>query len=68
MDAVWRKALENGATVCSELKVQFWGDKYGTFLDPMGFQWAVAATVREYSGGHGAGKCTEEGEAAKMKE
>lgn len=69
VDAVWRKALENGATVRSELKEQFWGDKYGTFLDPMGFQWAVAAQVREYSGGdHGAGKCTEEEQAAKMKE
>lgn len=67
VDAVWRKALDNGATVRSELKEQFWGDKYGTFLDPMGFQWAVAATVKEYDGSHGAGKGTEE-DTAKMKE
>ena len=69
VDAVWRKALENGATVRSELQLQFWGDKYGTFLDPMGFQWAVAATLKEYdpSKAPGHGKCAGE-EATKMKE
>ena len=65
VDAVWKKALDNGATVCSELQEQFWGDKYGTFLDPMGFQWAVAANVREY---HGPGKQSTEEESTKTKE
>ena len=38
---IWKKAMANGCTAVTDLKVQFWGDLYGTFRDPFGFEWAV---------------------------
>jgi hypothetical protein len=26
---------------------QFWGDRYGTLVDPYGFKWALATHVRD---------------------
>lgn len=40
-DAVWKKAIANGASEVVKLKVQFWGDYYGVFKDPYGFEWAI---------------------------
>ena len=40
-DATWKKAMENGATQVVELKMQFWGDYYGIFKDPLGYGWAL---------------------------
>lgn len=39
--AIWKKAMANGCTTVTDLKVQFWGDLYGSFRDPFGFEWAV---------------------------
>lgn len=44
-DAVWKKAMDNGAQKVVELKVQFWGDIYGSFYDPFGYEWAVCASA-----------------------
>jgi uncharacterized glyoxalase superfamily protein PhnB len=41
VDEVWKKATENGAKENMKLKVQSWGDYYGTFRDPWGCEWAV---------------------------
>ena len=43
-DGVWKKAMANGATQVVELKTQYWGDYFGVFKDPYGFQWAVMKT------------------------
>ena len=40
-DEIWKKAMASGATQIAELKTQFWGDYYGSFKDPYGFEWAV---------------------------
>lgn len=40
-DDIWKKAMANGATQVVELKDQFWGDYFGIFKDPYGFEWAV---------------------------
>lgn len=41
--AVWGRAMANGATITMELKVQFWGDLYGSFKDTFGFEWSLSA-------------------------
>ena len=40
-DLIWKKAMGNGGVQIMELKQQFWGDYYGTFQDPFGYQWSV---------------------------
>lgn len=42
--ALWQTAHENSATTTMELKVQFWGDLFGSFKNPFGFEWSVAET------------------------
>lgn len=39
---IWKKAITNGATIVTDLKVQSWGDLYGSFTDPFGFEWSVS--------------------------
>ncbi len=45
-DAVFKRAIENGAKVHMPIADQFWGDRWGGFTDPFGLHWAVA-TRRE---------------------
>ena len=40
-EAIWKKAMANGATAVVPLKMQYWGELYGTFKDPMGYEWAL---------------------------
>lgn len=39
--AIWKKAMDNNATAVVPLKMQFWGELYGTFRDPLGYEWAL---------------------------
>ena len=39
--AIWKKAMDNNATEVVPLKMQFWGELYGTFKDPLGYEWAL---------------------------
>jgi PhnB protein len=48
-DALWRRALEAGATVVTELRDEFWGDRYGIVTDPFGQQWAIATHKEDVS-------------------
>lgn len=41
-DKWWKNATENGAKVTMPLADQFWGDRYGRFLDPFGHSWAIS--------------------------
>ena len=47
--AVWDQAIAAGATVVMPLKDQFWGERYGQFLDPFGHQWSVGQVLKTLS-------------------
>ncbi|MBP2159958.1 MULTISPECIES: glyoxalase/bleomycin resistance/extradiol dioxygenase family protein [Asticcacaulis] len=40
-DPWWERAVAAGCEVISELKVEFWGDRFGTLRDPYGVMWGV---------------------------
>jgi PhnB protein len=41
-DAMFQKALDNGAKVKKPLEDQFYGDRSGTVFDPWGHMWTIA--------------------------
>jgi PhnB protein len=47
VDAVVSKAVEAGATVAMEVADQFWGDRFGTVVDPFGHVWSIATHVED---------------------
>src|ERR1700753_2149428 len=46
-EAVWRRALDAGATEFEPLHDAFWGDRTGQFIDPFGHRWAVDQHLRD---------------------
>lgn len=44
-DSVWEKAVEAKAKVRVVLEPRFWGAKFGVFVDPFGFEWAVSTKL-----------------------
>src|SRR5438876_10178057 len=40
-DAVWQRAMAEGATEFEPLHDAFWGDRTGQFIHPFGHRWAV---------------------------
>ncbi|MBA2476129.1 MAG: VOC family protein [Actinobacteria bacterium] len=46
VDAAFRQAIDAGATVTMPLEDMFWGDRFGSLLDPFGHSWSLA-THRE---------------------
>ena len=49
VDAVVKKAVDQGATVVMEVADQFWGDRFGTISDPFGHTWSIATHVEDLS-------------------
>lgn len=49
VDSLFNQAVAAGATVKMPLMDQFWGDRYGTVLDPYGFRWSLATHVKDMS-------------------
>ena len=47
VDAVVKKAVDEGATVAMEVADQFWGDRFGTVTDPFGHVWSIATHVED---------------------
>lgn len=47
VDAVFAKALANGAKSVMPVMDMFWGDRYGKFIDPFGHLWGVATHTRD---------------------
>ncbi len=47
VDAVFARALENGATELRAVEDQFYGDRSGQFEDPFGHHWSVATHVED---------------------
>jgi PhnB protein len=41
-DAVFKRAVDAGATPKMPVSDQFWGDRWGVFTDPFGLEWSVA--------------------------
>jgi PhnB protein len=46
-DAVFRKALDAGASVITEMTALFWGDRVGRVRDPLGNIWWLQQRVEE---------------------
>jgi PhnB protein len=49
VDAVFEKALDNGATAIGKVEDQFYGDRSGSFEDPFGHHWHVASHIEDVS-------------------
>jgi PhnB protein len=49
VDAAFERALSAGATVKMPLMDMFWGDRYGTVIDPFGHKWSLATHTRDMS-------------------
>lgn len=47
VDAVYNRAIHEGARSTMPLADQFWGDRYGKFVDPFGHHWGVATHVED---------------------
>ena len=47
VDAVFQRALDNGARQLQPLEDKFYGDRSGTFEDPWGHRWDVATHVED---------------------
>lgn len=66
VDAVWKRAMAEKAASRMELAQQFWGARYGVFVDPYGVEWAVS---RSDPDGNASKKAkVEEGEVEVEKE
>lgn len=49
VDAVFDRAIATGAKVEMPLMDAFWGDRYGTVLDPFGHHWSLATHKEDLS-------------------
>jgi PhnB protein len=47
VDAVVKRAIDNGATLTMEVADQFWGDRFGSVTDPFGHSWSIATHVED---------------------
>ena len=49
VDAAFQKAVDAGATAHMEPEDMFWGDRFGTVIDPFGHVWSIATHTRDLS-------------------
>ncbi|HZI79288.1 MAG TPA: VOC family protein [Vicinamibacterales bacterium] len=49
VDALFARAVEEGATVLMPVADQFWGDRYGMLADPFGHRWSIASRIEDLS-------------------
>jgi PhnB protein len=47
VDAVVKRAVDEGASVTMEVADQFWGDRFGSITDPFGHVWSIATHVED---------------------
>ena len=47
VDATVKQAVDAGAKVTMEVSDQFWGDRFGSVVDPFGHQWSIATHVED---------------------
>jgi uncharacterized glyoxalase superfamily protein PhnB len=48
-DALWKRAVDAGATPRMPLMNAFWGDRYGQLQDPFGHSWGIATHKEDLS-------------------
>ena len=48
-DALFNRAVAAGAEPVMPLGDQFWGDRFGAFLDPFGYRWSIATHKEDLS-------------------
>jgi PhnB protein len=49
VDAAFARAVSAGCTVTMQLADMFWGDRYGTLVDPYGHHWSLASHIKDMS-------------------
>ena len=49
VDAVIKKAIDNGAKLIAPAEDQFYGDRTGRIDDPFGYRWIISTHVRDVS-------------------
>jgi uncharacterized glyoxalase superfamily protein PhnB len=49
VDEVFQQAIAAGGKEAMPVADQFWGDRYGSFVDPFGFSWGVATHKEDLS-------------------
>ena len=49
VDAVFKKAIDAGASSTMEPENMFWGDRFGSVTDPFGQTWQIATHVEDVS-------------------
>jgi len=47
VDSAFQRAVGAGAKVLMPVADQFWGDRYGSVVDPYGHQWSIATHVKD---------------------
>jgi PhnB protein len=47
VDAVVKRAVDEGGTIAIEVTDQFWGDRFGAVTDPFGHVWTIATHVED---------------------
>ena len=47
VDAVFARAVKEGAAAVMPVADMFWGDRYGAIVDPFGHHWSVATHQRD---------------------
>jgi PhnB protein len=49
VDAVMKKAVDNGAKLIMKAEDQFYGDRSGRIEDPFGYRWIISTHVKDVS-------------------
>jgi PhnB protein len=47
VDAVVKRAIDAGAKITMEVADQFWGDRFGSVIDPFGHSWSIATHIED---------------------
>ena len=47
VDAALQRAVDAGATLTQPAEDQFWGDRWGTIMDPFGHHWQIATHIED---------------------
>ncbi len=49
VDSAFQQAIDAGATVTMPVEDQFWGDRFGSLMDPYGHSWSLATHTEDLS-------------------
>jgi uncharacterized glyoxalase superfamily protein PhnB len=49
IDSVYKQAIDAGASSLMEPDDMFWGDRFGSVLDPFGHSWTIATHIEDVS-------------------